>query len=752
MAGATAAVAWLHLRLPVVGSLAGGLPGPALGTLGGSDAGALLPAAVGIAIVTFADTGVLSHTLAAVDGEEPHDSREMTALGITNFAVGVLGGFPVSGSASRTPVARESGARSRLTGAFAGLAVAALVVAAPARPGSCRRRPSPPWSSPPPSPSPTRLGSPACAGSGPQFALALVASAGVAAFGVLRGIAVAVGLSLMEFVTHAWRPYMTELGRADGRKGYHDLERHPEARRIPGLVIARFDAPLFFANASVFAAFIRRLVDRAPERVRWVVLAAEPVTDVDTTAAEALVVLDEELGRRGVRLLFAEIKQQRRRRPRPAGRRQADAVPRGVAGPDLDGDVAARQGAVPPGLVRKPSSAAGPRTDDGPIRLGESVGLLLGAFGVGRPVEFALNCRRHGRVRLERHMRRSAARRLTMARLSPPTGTRWPISQPASPSNVTGRGAAGDGSVRHAHAFSRAPSPRGLPRLDRGRRRMQEPVGEVGQGPGSRQLFRSTVAASCDADNGQPWHTVSGADGTSPRTLRRRTLWRPRGPVFTPRSASPEPKDAGDRPKVSTAGWAVGPTIGTNRRRLAQGRRQTMEISKLFGLPAHPLLVHVPVVLVPLGAVGALLILIRPAWRGRFGVLVAITAGVGLAGLQFAIGSGESLEERVQETPAVERHAELAGISRLSVLVFFLAVTAFVLYDRRRRSRAVLAGPGTPAAASGSALLLALAALTVVTSLLATASVVQAGHSGAKAVWERTSDGQRSSEGGGEAR
>jgi high affinity sulfate transporter 1 len=309
MAGATMAVAWLHLRLPVVGSLPGGLPAPALGTLAWSDVAALLPAAVGIAIVTFADTGVLSHTLAAVDGEEPRDSREMAALGVTDLAVGALGGFPVSGSASRTPVARESGARTRLTGVFAAVAVGALVVSAP---GATRRLPS--------SALAAVVVTAALSLADPvgiarlrrvrptEFALALVAFAGVAAFGVLRGIAVAVGLSLMEFVTHAWRPYMAELGRVDGRKGYHDLERHPEGRRIPGLVIARFDAPLFFANASVFAAFIRRLADRAPEPVRWVVVAAEPVTDVDATAAEALVALDEELSRRGVRLVFAELK------------------------------------------------------------------------------------------------------------------------------------------------------------------------------------------------------------------------------------------------------------------------------------------------------------------------------------------------------------------------------------------------------------------------------------------------------------
>jgi high affinity sulfate transporter 1 len=309
MVGATAAVGWLDLDISVVGSLPGGLPAPALGGLGWADVTALLPAAAGLAVVAFADTGVLAHTLAVIDGEQPSDSREMVALGASNLAAGAFGGFPISGSASRTPVARASGARSRLTGVFAAVAVAVLVLAAPgatrflptcvlaavvviaalslADPGGILR---------------LRRARPT------EFGLALVAFAGVAAFGVLNGIAVAVGLSLMEFVSHAWRPYMAELGRVDHRKGYHDLERHPEGRRIPGLVIARFDAPLFFANASVFASFVRRLIDGAPEPVRWVVVAAEPVTDVDATAAEALVALDDELRQRKIRLVFAELK------------------------------------------------------------------------------------------------------------------------------------------------------------------------------------------------------------------------------------------------------------------------------------------------------------------------------------------------------------------------------------------------------------------------------------------------------------
>ena len=307
--GASAAVAWLDLDLPVVGSLPRGLPTPALGGLGWGDVTALLPAALGVALVAFADTGVLSRSLADTDGEDSRSNQEMAALGATNLAAGVLGGFPISGSASRTPVARVSGARSQVTGAVAAVLVAVLAFAAP---GSTRHVPS------------AALAAVVIAAvlsladvggvarlariRRSEFGLALVAFAGVAVFGVLRGIGVAVALALAAFVAKAWRPYMTELVRVDHRKGYHDVTRHPLGRRVPGLVIARFDAPLFFANGNVFADFVRRLVAEATDPVRWVVLAAEPITDIDTSAADDLVALDDELKRRGISLVFAEMK------------------------------------------------------------------------------------------------------------------------------------------------------------------------------------------------------------------------------------------------------------------------------------------------------------------------------------------------------------------------------------------------------------------------------------------------------------
>jgi len=141
-----------------------------------------------------------------------------------------------------------------------------------------------------------------------EFFLSVVCFFGVAIAGVVQGIFIAVGLSLLAFIWRAWRPYDAVLARVDGLKGYHDIKRHPEGRRIPGLVLFRWDAPLFFANAEIFHDHVLRAVAEAPTPTKWVVVAAEPVTDVDITAADALADLDEELHRAGMDLCFAEMK------------------------------------------------------------------------------------------------------------------------------------------------------------------------------------------------------------------------------------------------------------------------------------------------------------------------------------------------------------------------------------------------------------------------------------------------------------
>jgi high affinity sulfate transporter 1 len=311
VAGAIALVAALELasQLPVVGALPQGLPSPTLGGIGWDEVAALAGPAAGIALIAFADTSTLSKSLAGRRGERVNGNEEMGALGIANIATGLLGGFPVSGSSSRTPIVLDAGGRSPLSGVVAALLVvlfmiflpgvtaflptatlAAVVIAAAASLVDVKTL--------------ARL----IRMSKMETLLLVVTFLGVAFVGVLEGIVVAIGLSLVAFVRRAWDPYRTELASVDGVPGFHDLDRHPEGRRIEGLVIARFDAPLFFANGEVFADHIRTLVDGAPTPVKWVILAAEPITGLDTTALEELVQLDDELARSGISLVFAEMK------------------------------------------------------------------------------------------------------------------------------------------------------------------------------------------------------------------------------------------------------------------------------------------------------------------------------------------------------------------------------------------------------------------------------------------------------------
>jgi len=146
-----------------------------------------------------------------------------------------------------------------------------------------------------------------------EFLLSITAFLGVALLGVLPGIAIAVGLSILNVFRRAWWPYDTELGRVEGLEGYHDVHSYPAAQHLPGLVIYRFDAPLFFANAKTFRDEVRRLANSEPKPT-WIVIAAEPVTDVDTTASDVLEELDASLNADGISLVFAELKDPVRRK------------------------------------------------------------------------------------------------------------------------------------------------------------------------------------------------------------------------------------------------------------------------------------------------------------------------------------------------------------------------------------------------------------------------------------------------------
>jgi MFS superfamily sulfate permease-like transporter len=141
-----------------------------------------------------------------------------------------------------------------------------------------------------------------------EFWLSIVCTVGVAVLGAIEGIGLAIVIAVIEFLWDAWRPYSAVLGRADRVKGYHDITRYPEARLIPGLVLFRWDAPLFFANAELFQDRVLNAVAASPTPVRWLVVAAEPVTSVDVTSADMLAELDETLHAAGIQLCIAEMK------------------------------------------------------------------------------------------------------------------------------------------------------------------------------------------------------------------------------------------------------------------------------------------------------------------------------------------------------------------------------------------------------------------------------------------------------------
>lgn len=141
-----------------------------------------------------------------------------------------------------------------------------------------------------------------------EFWLGLICAAGVIVAGALWGIGIAVGVSLLMFLRRSWRPHTTILVRVDGLKGYHDSERHPEGRQIPGLLLHRLDAPLFFANAEVFRKDLTDRVHQAGPGLKRVVITAEPITDIDATADRTLLVIHNELGEQGIELCFAELK------------------------------------------------------------------------------------------------------------------------------------------------------------------------------------------------------------------------------------------------------------------------------------------------------------------------------------------------------------------------------------------------------------------------------------------------------------
>lgn len=311
--GATLLVGGLDLParagVAVLGALPQGLPTFSIPWISAAD---IVPVVVGgfaVALVAFADTSVLSRVYAARTRSHVDPNQEMVGLGVANLAAGLFQGFPVSSSSSRTPVAEAAGAKSQLTGVVGAVSVALLLLLAPELlhylPASAlaavviasaiglieisdlrRIYRMQRW----------------------EFWLSIACTVGVAVLGAIPGIGLAIIIAVIEFLWDGWRPYSAVLGRADGVKGYHDITRYPEARQVPGLVLFRWDSPLFFANAEWFHDRVLDAISTSPTPVARLVVVAEPVTSVDLTSADMLAELDEALRCEGIELCFAGMK------------------------------------------------------------------------------------------------------------------------------------------------------------------------------------------------------------------------------------------------------------------------------------------------------------------------------------------------------------------------------------------------------------------------------------------------------------
>jgi len=290
-----------------VGSLPQGLPRPELPSVALSDIGMLLAAAIGITLVSLADTIATSTSFAARRGDEVNASQEMIGIGAANAFAGLFQGFPVSTSGSRTAVAEQGGAKSQVTGIVGAALVAMMLLFLP---DLLANLPN------------SALAAIVIAAAlslmdiatvvkflrvrTSAFVLSITATLGVVLFGVLEGILIAVALSILIFFKRNWWPTGEVLGRVASLDSWHSIDVYPEAVQAPDVVVFRWEAPLFFANASAFRQEVRRLVNSS--HARWVVVQCEAITDIDVTAADMLERLDSEFNQRGVHMVFVELR------------------------------------------------------------------------------------------------------------------------------------------------------------------------------------------------------------------------------------------------------------------------------------------------------------------------------------------------------------------------------------------------------------------------------------------------------------
>jgi MFS superfamily sulfate permease-like transporter len=302
--GVVAVFSLQRYGVAVIGRAATGIPAPAIPQLAGADLVGLALPAVGVAVVAYSDNMLTARAFGARRSQSVDGNAELLALGMVNALAGVLRGFPVSSSGSRTAIGTQlhslvAVALVLLVLALGGGVLASFPVAALGVVVVCAA---------------LRLVDLPAFGRIARFrraelVLALSTTAAVLAFGVLYGVLAAVGLSIVELLGRLARPHDGILGYASGVAGMHDVDDYPGAQQVPGLVIYRYDAPLCFANAEDFRQRALAAADSAPGPLHWFLLNAEANVEVDSTAADALAALHAELEHRGAVFAMTRMKQ-----------------------------------------------------------------------------------------------------------------------------------------------------------------------------------------------------------------------------------------------------------------------------------------------------------------------------------------------------------------------------------------------------------------------------------------------------------
>ncbi len=374
---ATGAVALFGLDkygIKVIGDVPGGLPPFSLSHIQvhDGDIDSLMAIAVGIAIVGFADTVLTARSFSARDGSKIDGNAELRAMGVYNMGAAVMQGFPISSSASRTALGFLVGARTQMyslvamvflliimltahgvLAKFPTAALGALVVYAgmrlieiPEFKRLFRFR---------------RSGGPSS-----EFVLAILTVIAVLLLGVLYGVIAAVALSILNLLRRVARPHDGVLGFVPGIPGMHDIDDYPEAQLEPGLMVYRYDAPLFFANADNFVSRALHSVDRNPDPVQWFILNAEANSEIDLTGLDALVLLRRNLVDRGIHFGMARVKSEMYAALDKGG--ALEDIGRGNIYPTLPTAVAAYRDRVTANIAAPSTSSTAPPITDEPGR------------------------------------------------------------------------------------------------------------------------------------------------------------------------------------------------------------------------------------------------------------------------------------------------------------------------------------------------------------------------------------------------